>query len=65
MNREYTELLKYLSTKVQEEIEVVKTEVALGKAKDHAEYKYLCGKINGLVLANQVLLETFERMKDD
>jgi hypothetical protein len=65
VNKEYTDLLKYLSSKVLEEVEVVKNEVALGRAKDHAEYKLLCGKISGLILANEILKETFERIKDE
>lgn len=59
------DLLQYLSKKVQEEIEVMKTDTALGKAKDFGDYKYACGIIRGLLMANNILIETAERMKND
>lgn len=65
MSNEHTELLKYLSSKIQEEIEVIKGDMALGKAKDFGDYKYAAGIVRGLVLANTILAETAERMKND
>ena len=37
-----SELLMYLSKKVQEEISVISDDLARGTAKDHGEYKYAC-----------------------
>ena len=65
MNGRESDLLKYLSSKIQEEIEVLKTDMALGKAKDIGEYKYACGIIRGLLVANDILIQTSERMKLD
>ena len=59
-----TELLKYLSRRIQEESEVIKQDLALGKAKDHGDYKHACGILRGLLLANNILMETSERMKE-
>lgn len=56
------DLLKYLSKKIQEEQELLTKDLGLGSAKDHGEYKYACGVIRGLMIANNVLLETSERM---
>jgi len=60
-----SDLLKYLSSKVQEEIEVLKNDMAMGKAKDFGDYKYAAGIVRGLVLANTILAETAERIKDE
>ncbi len=59
------DLLKYLSKKIQEEVEVIKHDLALGKAKDHGDYKHACGMVRGLLVANNILMETSERMRKD
>lgn len=57
------DVLKYLSKKIQEERAVIADDLALGKAKDHGEYKYSCGIIRGLLIANNLIIETAERME--
>ena len=34
-----------------------------GKAKDHAEYKFTCGVVRGLLMANNHVLELAERLE--
>lgn len=65
MNRDQVELLKYLSSKIQEEIAVMKDDMAMGKAKDFGDYKYAAGIVRGLVMANTIIADTAERMKDE
>ena len=65
MNKEYTELLKYLSSKIQEEMMVMKDDMAMGKAKDFSDYKYAAGIYRGLIMANTILTDTIERMKNE
>jgi hypothetical protein len=60
-----TELLKYLSKRIQEEVDVIKEDLATGKAKDHGDYRHACGSIRGLLIANNILMETSERMRQD
>ena len=60
-----TDLLKYLSNKIQEEMKVLEQDTVLGKAKDFGDYKYACGIYRGLLIANNVLIETAERMEKD
>jgi hypothetical protein len=60
-----TDLLKYLSSKIQEEMKVLEQDTVLGKAKDFGDYKYACGIYRGLLIANNVLIETAERMEKD
>ena len=59
------DLLKYLSSRIQEEVEVIKNDLALGKAKDHGDYKYGCGMVRGLLVVNNILMETAERLNKD
>lgn len=59
------DLLKYISGKVQEEIAVMSNDLSLGGAKDHGEYKYACGIVRGLMIANSILMDTAQRMEDD
>ena len=65
MNGREIDLLKYLSSKILEEIEVLKNDTALGKAKDFGDYKYACGIVRGFVLANTIIADTAERVKTD
>lgn len=59
------DLLKYLSQKIQEEMKVIEQDTALGHAKDFGDYKYACGIYRGLLMANNILMETSERMEQD
>jgi len=60
-----SELLMYLSKKVQEEIDVISGDLARGTAKDHGDYKYACGIIRGLMISNGFMAETAQRMEQD
>ena len=59
------DLLKYLSSKVQSEINVLSDDLARGTAKDHGEYKYACGIIRGLMIANGIFADTAQKMEQD
>ncbi len=59
------DLLKYLSNKVQEELKVIEADTVMGKAKDFGDYKYACGIYRGLLMANNLLMETARRMEQD
>ena len=59
------DLLAYLSKKIQEEMKVIEQDTVLGKAKDFGAYQYGCGIYRGLLLANNILIETSERMEKD
>lgn len=60
-----SDLLQYLAKKVQDEISVLSDDLARGTAKDHGEYKYACGIIRGLMIANGLFAETAQRMEND
>ena len=60
-----SELLQYLAKKVNDEIAVLSDDLARGTAKDHGEYKYVCGIIRGLMIANGLFGETAQRMEQD
>ena len=59
-----SDILKYLSNKIQDEIKVVTDDLALGKAKDHGDYKHAAGVIRGLMIANSIIAETAERYEE-
>jgi hypothetical protein len=59
------DLLKYLSGKLQEELKLIEGDLALGTAKDHGEYKFACGRYRGLLMANNIIIETAQRMERD
>lgn len=60
-----SDLLKYLSSKINEEIKVMSDDMALGTAKDFGDYKYACGIIRGLMIANSAIADIAQRMEED
>jgi len=58
------DILKYLSDKLREEQRIMSEDMAMGKAKDFGDYKYACGIIRGLLLANNMIIETAERLEN-
>ena len=59
------DLLRHLSNKVQEELKVIEADMAMGRAEDFGAYKYACGIYRGLLMANNILMETAQRMEQD
>jgi hypothetical protein len=59
------QLLKYLSEKIQAETRVIEQDMAMGNAKDFGAYQYACGIYRGLLMANNLIMETAERMEKD
>ncbi len=59
------EVLRYISSKVQEEISALSDDLARGTAKDHGEYKYACGIIRGLMMTTGILADTAQRLEND
>jgi len=60
-----SDLLKYLSSKIDDELKVIEGDLALGKAPDIGEYKFACGRYRGLLMAKNILIETAQRMEQD
>ena len=58
------DVLKHLSDKIQEERLRMSEDMSMGKAKDFGDYKYACGIIRGLLLANNMIIETAERLEN-
>lgn len=59
-----SDILKYLSNKIQEEIKVISDDLALGKARDHGDYKHTVGVIRGLMIANSMIADMAERYEE-
>jgi hypothetical protein len=60
-----SDLLRHLSKKVQEELKIIEADMAMGNAVDFGAYKYACGIYRGLLMANNIIAETAERMEAD
>jgi len=60
-----SDLLRHLSKKVQDELRVIEADMAMGNAADFGAYKYACGIYRGLLVANNIIMETAERMEED
>lgn len=60
-----SDVLKYLSNKIHEELKVIESDMAMGNAVDFGAYKYACGIYRGLLVANNIIMETAQRMEQD
>lgn len=60
-----SDLLRHLSKKVQDELKIIEGDMAMGNAVDFGAYKYACGIYRGLLVANNIIVETAERMEAD
>ncbi len=57
------DVLEHLAKKLQEDRLRMVEDLGEGKAKDHAEYKFACGVVRGLLMANNHILELVERLE--
>ena len=60
-----SDLLKYLTMRVDGELKAIEQDLVLGKSKDFAAYQHSCGIYRGLLIAENILTETSERMETD
>lgn len=58
------DVLKYLSTQLQQDRLRILEDLGDGKAQDYAEYKYSAGVVRGLLIANTLIAETAERLEN-
>ena len=57
--------LEYLLNKISEEIKGMEYNIARGSAKDYAEYQHLCGKLRGLLVAEDLIKDLQKRMEEN
>ena len=57
--------LDYLLKQISDEVDTMQQTVSSGSAKDYADYQHLCGKIRGLLVAEDIIKALKERMEKD
>lgn len=57
--------LDYLLKQLSDEVDALQQNVSSGAAKDYAEYQHLCGKIRGLLVAEDIIKALKERMENN
>jgi hypothetical protein len=57
------DVLEHLAKQIQADRLRMIEDLGEGKAKDHAEYKFACGVVRGLLMANNHILELVERLE--
>ena len=56
---------EYLQSKYDDRIKELSSFLAQGTVKDIAEYQRICGVIQGLNIANELLLDLAKRLETD
>lgn len=59
------DFIQYLSNKINADIERMKEDLSLGKAENHGDYKWACGIVRGLMMANGLLQEAVQEAEND
>ena len=57
------DVLEHLSKQLQQDRLRIIEDMGDGKAKDLAEYKFSCGVVRGLLMANNHIVELAERLE--
>lgn len=58
------DVLEHLAKQIQQDRLRIIEDMGDGKAKDHAEYKFSCGVVRGLLMANNHILELVDRLEN-
>tara|TARA_R110000868_G_scaffold113839_1_gene305243 strand:+ start:483 stop:665 length:183 start_codon:yes stop_codon:yes gene_type:complete len=58
------DILDLLLSKIKERYEDVSEDLASGVAKDYADYRYICGVINGLISVKNYVEDMKHTMED-
>lgn len=58
-------ILTHLNTQVSERLQQITESIVDGVAKDFAEYRYLCGTIRGLSLAQIEIQDLVRRIREN
>ena len=61
----YANEIEYIESKLDERRTEVEQHLGRGAAKNYDEYQKLCGVIQGLDYAKQILLDLAQRMETD
>ena len=59
------QVLAYMYDRLRKEATVLEEDCITGKAADYAEYRHICGKHRGLLIAIDIVNEIDERMRQD
>jgi len=58
-----TEYLKYLASQIETERKKLIENLGEGVAKDHGEYKHICGTVRGLLIANSFVEDLVRKLE--
>jgi hypothetical protein len=56
---------EYITKQLRERSEIVSERLGTGGAKDYAEYRELCGQIQGLLYAQSVITDLVRKMENN
>lgn len=59
------ELIRYLCSKIDEDLRTIEEQLALGQVKDIGDYKFACGRYRGLLNAKDILITTVKKMEEE
>lgn len=57
--------LEYLTSQISEQRTVIENALVAGKLKDFSEYQRLCGVVQGLDFAKQVINDLAHKLEND
>ena len=60
-----TRVLEVISSQIEEQVTAIKDHLGTGQAEDYAQYRELCGKLHGLLLAQRITKDLQRNLEHD
>ena len=60
-----TRVLEVISSQIDDQVTAIQEHLGTGLASDYAEYRELCGKLHGLLLAKRITKDLQRNLEND
>ena len=60
-----TRVLEVISSQIDDQVTAIKDHLGAGLSKDYAEYREMCGKLHGLLLAQRITKDLQRNLEQD
>jgi hypothetical protein len=60
-----TRVLDVISSQIDDQVTAIQEHLGTGQATDYAQYRELCGKLNGLLLARRITKDLQRNLEQD
>jgi hypothetical protein len=59
------DLIRYLCSKIDEDLRTIEGQLALGHIKEFGDYKFVCGRYRGLLNVKDILITAAKQVENE